>query len=321
MSDDIRLQSDWYQNPKIKKLGILVGPQGIVSLLTLWAWTGKNRPNGVLHDMDELDIILAANWPNDVSLFMDSLLKLRLLDREEPWYVIHDWARNQPWALHTEDRKSAARKAAEARWAKEGKNEKVSSQCDSHENQCESHDFGCATHESALRNMPKSDAPFLSFPSPIPSPIPNPPKEKNPPTPRKRGDEAQGTRWADDRTVPQEWKNWAKEKYPHINVEKEALKFENYWPSKPGKTAVKLNWEKTWKTWILNNEESANQHLTHNQPQAFNTGNYNGNRKLSPAERHDQSVLAYEANLRRKNEALNPVRGERDISDFGHRVA
>lgn len=171
MSDDIRLQSDWYQNPKIKKLGIMTGPQGIVSLLTLWAWTGKNRPNGILHDMDELDIALAANWPSEVSPLMDALLKLKLLDHLDQWYAIHDWAGNQPWALHTDARKAAAKKAADVRWGKEKNYAKVSTKCDSHENLCGSHDSVCESHESAMRNQPKPDAPL---PSPSPSPNPEP---------------------------------------------------------------------------------------------------------------------------------------------------
>lgn len=276
MSDDIRLQSDWYQNPKIKKLGMMIGPQGIVSLLTLWAWTGKNRSKGLLHDMDEFDIALAANWPNEASTFIETLLKLKLLDQADAGYSIHDWSGNQPWATHSDSRKEAARKAAEARWKKERGNGKVSTSCATHENGCDSHDPECGSHESALRS-----ASFFDAPIPSPSPIPNPSlntSQDNPPTPRKRGDSSRGTRWSDDRKVPQEWKDWAKETYPSVDADKEALKFENYWAAKAGANAVKVSWEKTWKGWILKNEQSFS------QSQPYKQGTYNANRKHTIAD-------------------------------------
>jgi hypothetical protein len=91
MSNDILLQSDWYQNPKIKKLNMMIGPQSIVSLLTLWAWAGKNKPNGILIEMDETDISLVSNWTGEVNDFMESLIKVNLITKIEDCYVLQDW--------------------------------------------------------------------------------------------------------------------------------------------------------------------------------------------------------------------------------------
>lgn len=99
MTTDIRLQIDWYLSPKIKKLGLRHGPQAVVSLITLWAWAGKNRPTGLLRDMDNDDIAIVANWTGNPDEFVDCLIKLRLIDEAEEGLALHDWEEHQPEAL------------------------------------------------------------------------------------------------------------------------------------------------------------------------------------------------------------------------------
>lgn len=65
------------------------------------------------------------------------------------------------------------------------------------------------------------------------------------------------TRIPDDFTVTGEMLRWARENCPSINVARETEKFINYWQSKGGREACKLDWVKTWKNWMLNADERA----------------------------------------------------------------
>lgn len=66
-----------------------------------------------------------------------------------------------------------------------------------------------------------------------------------------------GTRWAADRVVPPDWMVAAAERRivhgrPPIDIGLEAEKFVNFWSSKSGAGATKVNWQATFSNWILN---------------------------------------------------------------------
>ena len=65
-----------------------------------------------------------------------------------------------------------------------------------------------------------------------------------------------GTRWDADRLVPEDWitearANRESHNLPVIDLWLEAETFANYWASKPGKDATKVDWHKTWSNWAL----------------------------------------------------------------------
>jgi len=62
------------------------------------------------------------------------------------------------------------------------------------------------------------------------------------------------TRWPNDAVVPDDWLAWARERRPEVDADLEAEKFANHWPS--AKNGVKLDWQKTWRNWILNAKAS-----------------------------------------------------------------
>lgn len=61
-----------------------------------------------------------------------------------------------------------------------------------------------------------------------------------------------GTRIPDDFAVTPEMVAWAVENCPGLDGRTETEKFVNYWRSKTGKDATKLDWEATWRNWLLN---------------------------------------------------------------------
>ena len=61
-----------------------------------------------------------------------------------------------------------------------------------------------------------------------------------------------GSRLPDPFFLTTEMKKYAAEKRPDVDVILETEKFCNHFRSAPGQKGVKLNWELTWKNWILN---------------------------------------------------------------------
>lgn len=63
---------------------------------------------------------------------------------------------------------------------------------------------------------------------------------------------SRGTRLPDDFSITPEMSDYAKLKRPEIDHILETEKFCNYWLAKSGKDATKIDWQRTWKNWILN---------------------------------------------------------------------
>jgi hypothetical protein len=63
-----------------------------------------------------------------------------------------------------------------------------------------------------------------------------------------------GGRLPDKFLLTEPMRQWAKERNPKIDVELETEKFCNYYRSKAGAGAIRLDWQATWRNWILNAE-------------------------------------------------------------------
>lgn len=97
----------------------------------------------------------------------------------------------------------------------------------------------------------ESNVTAVTDPSPDKEKSPIPPKEINP-NPSLRSQAARGTRLPKDWALPAAWGRWAQnEGYPDPMIRREAERFANFWQSKAGKDATKLDWEKTWRNWML----------------------------------------------------------------------
>lgn len=80
-------------------------------------------------------------------------------------------------------------------------------------------------------------------------------------TEKKRVEAAQARpkaqRWPSDAIVPEDWiedghNARARNSLPAMDLGLEAQSFANYWASKSGKDATKLDWKRTWLNWCLN---------------------------------------------------------------------
>jgi hypothetical protein len=73
---------------------------------------------------------------------------------------------------------------------------------------------------------------------------------------KKTASAPKGSRWPSEAVVPEDWIGEgalyrAKQGYPQIDLRTEALKFANYWASKSGGGATKIDWKKTWLNWCI----------------------------------------------------------------------
>lgn len=82
------------------------------------------------------------------------------------------------------------------------------------------------------------------------------------------------SRLPDDFIVTDELLEWAMLKRPSIDTSLETEKFVNYWTAKSGKDATKLDWNATWRNWILNAKETSNgSYYQHREQTAINERN------------------------------------------------
>lgn len=114
------------------------------------------------------------------------------------------------------------------------------------EPECASHARGVVPNPTTVEVVePKT--PTTHTPSPSfkvsPSPLPPSPGAKV----CKRG-----ARLPDDWKLPVDWQQWARVNFPSTSAEAvtlEADKFRDFWCSKAGQGATKLDWQATWRNW------------------------------------------------------------------------
>lgn len=67
-----------------------------------------------------------------------------------------------------------------------------------------------------------------------------------------------GTRLPDQFFITSDMRAYGREKRPDVDLSLETEKFCNHFRAQPGQKGVKLNWELTWKNWILNARSNGN---------------------------------------------------------------
>lgn len=165
---DIRIQDTFFDNRKIVKLKRKHGADALLCLIRLWMYTAKNAPKGILFDMDDDDIEIAAGWDGEQGQFVRALVDLSLLDKDNGIAQIHDWETSQPWAFKSDIRSQKARLGGVA------KAEKLLQADPKH----------ATSMPEADSKHAQSNAPLLS------SPLPSSPVLTKPKTTRPRADAA-----------------------------------------------------------------------------------------------------------------------------------
>ncbi len=110
------------------------------------------------------------------------------------------------------------------------------------------------------RDITGQDGTNQDSPAPSPSPL-VPPSQTLPPiipqssspSPEKK----RATRLPENWVLPASWGEWAvKQGYSEAHIRLEADKFRDFWCSKSGKDATKVDWFATWRNWMRNSRNS-----------------------------------------------------------------
>jgi len=97
-----------------------------------------------------------------------------------------------------------------------------------------------------LRGDPADSAPITVI-----EPSVEPPEIKTSSASSAKPPTNRGTRIPDDFAVTAEMVAWAADRCPQVDGRHETEKFVLYWQARPGAGGRKLDWVKTWKTWML----------------------------------------------------------------------
>lgn len=86
---------------------------------------------------------------------------------------------------------------------------------------------------------------------------PHTPKEINPtPTHTNAHAYTRGTRLSEDWALPAAWGRWAlDEGHSEATIRAEADRFRDFWCSKSGKDATKVDWQATWRNWMRDKKQ------------------------------------------------------------------
>jgi hypothetical protein len=117
--DDIRLDINFFEHPKTKRLIRVLGHKGFYALVRLWTSSAKLYPKGIFKDLDEVDIAELAGWDEDPTVFCKGLSdpKINFLEKVDGIYSLHGWEEHQPWIYYQNERSEIARQNARKRWA------------------------------------------------------------------------------------------------------------------------------------------------------------------------------------------------------------
>ena len=164
MSSDIRVNVSFLSHHKVVKIRKRLGDSAALSLIALWCFAAQNRTDGILTGMDDEDVEIAAQWYGENGALVKELLSLKLIDRIEGTYCIHDWFENNPWVADAGNRSAKAKKAATSRWEREiqenqGKEPILDDACSIQNDAC-SIQGGMLEHD--FSNAPFPPPPFLT---------------------------------------------------------------------------------------------------------------------------------------------------------------
>jgi hypothetical protein len=71
-------------------------------------------------------------------------------------------------------------------------------------------------------------------------------------TDKNQNSRQRGSRLANNWVLPNDWEYWANKERPDLNAAQVADQFKDFWCSKVGKDATKLDWQATWRNWVRN---------------------------------------------------------------------
>lgn len=120
MARDMRLDIDFVDHPKTKRLIRTAGFEGFYCLLKLFSSVAKAYPKGELTGCDQYDIENLADWRGKSGLLFEALTDpdFYFLEKIGDHWRVHEWDVHQPWVFNSKERSEIARQNVKKRWEK-----------------------------------------------------------------------------------------------------------------------------------------------------------------------------------------------------------
>ncbi|WP_432736507.1 hypothetical protein [Maridesulfovibrio sp. FT414] len=121
---DIRLDVEFAEDFRTQKIMRKFGAEGALGLIFLMCYCAKHYPSDSGYfprNFDKEDLLFACKVNLERTDYVDMLLDLEIIGEEDGRYYICEWDDMQPWAAEARARSEKAKKAADARWNKKGK--------------------------------------------------------------------------------------------------------------------------------------------------------------------------------------------------------
>lgn len=240
----VRISDDFYDNRKFNRLTALGDSAWVRGL----AYCNRNLTDGFIPTRTARSLVDTTGLSASPMDAVAELVAEGLWEEVEGGYQVHDYLDYQLSAEHIRSRAEANRERVR-RFTERKKRE-----AEPVDNPADNADA------NALANG-GSNGPATPYPNPNPNnalgdvtaaPLrPSKPAAKSP--------AARATRVPADFAPDADLLAYAARKAPALNAERETEKFVNFWASKSGASAVKLDWRRTWQNWMLNGQERAEQ--------------------------------------------------------------
>ncbi len=114
----------FFEDFRFQKIMRQFGTDGVLGVILLWCYCAKHFPSDSGHFpkyFDEEDLLFACKVDLDRNDYVEMLLKLEIIGKDDDHFYIREWDEMQPWAAEARLRSEKAKKAAAARWEKQKK--------------------------------------------------------------------------------------------------------------------------------------------------------------------------------------------------------
>jgi hypothetical protein len=119
--DDIRINVDFVDHPKTRRLIRQAGHEAFYCLIRLFSTSAKIYQKGVLKNLSAVDVEDICGWHGKSGKFFTALTDpdMGFLEQVDGQWQIHDWKEHQPWIYAAEERSEIAKKNISKRWNKD----------------------------------------------------------------------------------------------------------------------------------------------------------------------------------------------------------
>lgn len=176
---DIRLDVEFAEDFRTQKIMRKFGAEGALGLIFLMCYCAKHYPSDSGYfpkNFDEEDLLYACKVKLERTDYIEMLLGLEIIGKDDGQFYICEWDEMQPWAAEARKRSEAGRIAAAARWKNKEKQDDKPKKKVKKESPESGDASGMPSHNDRKPDgKRKAESGNAPTPTPTPTPIVNTP--------------------------------------------------------------------------------------------------------------------------------------------------